>query len=162
MKKNILIGIVVIIILALLFILFGKDDEGIPPSEQQELASENFNIEDFPETADMLKDSPPPSSFSLIDSDLENSEITLDQMYAYKLVDMFDSSLLKEKYKSDTQVRLQGDTILMSIQEDFDSLTPKTQELIQPMLLPFSNEDSFFYHDSYEFRQQIISELAKL
>lgn len=156
-KKTLIIGVTVLIII--LYFILNKDTTNSDIQSQQEIT---FNAKEDPELVEMLEDSPPSGSFFKIDNDFETGKITIEQMYAYKLVAMFNSSLLKERYSADSQPPLQGDTILMVLEEDFDNLSPEMQEIITPMLLSFSDENSFFFIDNIQLRTEIISKLAQL
>lgn len=150
MKKNIVI--IVIILAVTLFVMFLVTNNSSAPSK------ENPDFEIIQELEEELL----PTSFHKIEDDFNKEMITRDQMYAYKLVSMYDSSQLHEKYQSDVKIRLEGDTILMVIQENFENLKPETQELLAPLLLPFTNGDSFFHLDNQDLQVSIINDLAKL
>ena len=155
MKKIIILAVIVII--AYFFFFFGGGSNTHDTLDKQ-VDSDVILDGDL---SLMNQEIPEIGSFAKIDDDLSNGEITLGQMYVYKIVAMYGAHLLPEKYSSLNVDPLRGDRIFMMIQEDFDKLEPETQILLKPFALPFSDEESFFYGNDYEKREEIISNLAQ-
>jgi hypothetical protein len=166
MKKNVIIAVVVaiaILIVVLGIFVFAKKsaEEGV---EMNSNKSEEVNVISAPvdkELELMEVEEYEIGAFAKIDEDLANGEITLDEMYIYKLLAMYGYEKLPEKYTSANVDPLRGDRIIMMIQEDWERLEVETQEILEPFILSFSDKNSFFYHDNYEFREEIISNLSK-
>lgn len=159
MKKFIIIAI---LILAGTLWLFLSDSKVAKQTQQEQGAAEETTStrEEDSELAEMFVEPVAPTSFGLIDEAYESEEITLDQMYAYKLVAMFRAEKLPEAYYAEVADPLRGDRLIMMIQEDWDTLQPETQSAMEALLLPFSDEESFFFHDNYDLREEVISNLA--
>lgn len=161
--KKILIFIVIIVIIGLFFI--GGDEDTSSNQVSQEYSSkENAKIvdDDFQEIVKLSQEEVlEPSTFSLIEEAYNNGDITLDEVFGYKLVAMFDVEQLPEKYNAGAPQSLEGDMILTEIKESWDFLDEETQELFAPMFLSPEEEGAFFHPANVEVRENLISTLAQ-
>lgn len=116
---------------------------------------------DFQELYAFSQEESEPTTFDLIETAYKEGTITLDRALRLKTVAMFDYTQLPKEFNAGSPARLQGDMILIEVKEHWDSLTPETQELFEPMFLDPSEDGSFFHPAHTDIRKVVISELSK-
>jgi hypothetical protein len=90
----------------------------------------------------VLRGAPGPSSFDLIDADLEAGQIDEEEALLYTTFAVFGDSRLPPEYEADNG-HVDDTLILQRLSAEFDGLSPETQDLVSPFMLPPSAPGSW-------------------
>lgn len=85
-----------------------------------------------------------PSSEMLIEGALERGEITSEEALTYKTLWAFEDPRFPAEYDGD-DARVQDAGVLTELAQRFDTLSPETQSMLDPFLIPPQHANSWYY-----------------